>query len=74
MPILVTPMGQGLLPAGQQTILGHDGRSMHRVAVQHKVSMPEIFSWLHQLARGCCLQAEELTAHSSGCELYQPHQ
>ena len=36
MPILVTPMGQGLLPASQQTTLVHDGKAMRRVAVQYK--------------------------------------
>ena len=58
MPMLVTPMGQGLLPAGQQTTLVHDARPMRRTAVQHKMSMPDVFQacaiW------GCCLQAGEL--------------
>ena len=65
MPMLVTRMGQGLMPAGRQTILVHHGGPMRRVAVQHKVSMPEMFHAC--VARGCCLQAQVLTTLDPLC-------
>lgn len=62
MPMLVTPMGQGLLPAGQQMI----GWWMIRLQCCTRYNARNI-QCLRQSARGCCLRAGELTAHDSLC-------